>query len=881
MRRHPSGHNIVTSLYIHPALFPAQPKHHYMKTFVGKHLISRPLLLALLLLAAHVACLAQPWNVLGSPAFSAGYIQSPSIALDGSGLPWLAYQDAGTGSRATVMNFNGSSWTTAGSAGFSAGTATNTSLAISPSGTPYVVFRDITQGNRATVMKFNGTSWVTVGLPGFSSDVVFFTTIAISASGVPYVAWERQTDGKIAVMKFTGTYWQSVGTDGFSAGLAYWPRVAVDPDGNPWVVYEDAVNGDGATVMKYNGTSWTTVGGPSFSAGAVIYTSMAIDGSGVPYVVYSDVALGHRISVMKFSGGAWTNVGIAGFSQGVASIVAIALSNTGVPYVVFSDGANGNGATVMKYRSGAWINLGIPGDDISITEVYGVDIAVDNVGRAIVAYSTLADGRKATVVKLGNDPSDIHGTLSLCESSVTTLSNDIGGGTWASSNPPVAAIGLSTGIVTALTTGTTTISYTLYGITVTALLTVYPQPWSGVLYGATSVCVGETATLIDTTQGGVWWSGDTTIATVSGGVFTGISGGTGVINFTVTNGCSSATAMQSIHVYPQPDAGIITGAAGLCLGDTLTLGNAVSGGEWHASNTNATITAGIVTAHATGADTITYTVANECGADTVAHILGISTAPDTGAITGTGELCTNEQVTLTESVTGGEWVSSDPAVATVAGGVVTGVGHGTVQISYSVSNGACTLAATRAVVVHALYVPSTSLIAIPDTIAFPGQSVTFFVSETYGGTHPTYKWYIDGVLQPADTGNSMYRQVYGNIQVTCVATSNLPCAGPLTDTSNTVVVAGNSFLEAGGPPADKDAFKVFPNPGNGSFSMNISAAGVTTARVTVADMLGQTVDEWQVPAGRDVPLSLHVPAGVYFIAVTASGFSHTQKIVVQ
>src|SRR5687767_548361 len=59
-------------------------------------------------------------------------------------------------------------WAAVGSAGFSAGEADVTSIAIDGSGTPYVVYSDYLNAGKATVMKYNGTSWVTVGSAGFS-----------------------------------------------------------------------------------------------------------------------------------------------------------------------------------------------------------------------------------------------------------------------------------------------------------------------------------------------------------------------------------------------------------------------------------------------------------------------------------------------------------------------------------------------------------------------------------------------------------------------------------------------------------------------------------------------------------------------------------------
>ncbi len=96
------------------------------------------------------------WQDVGSPGFSAGPIVSTSLAFDGTGTPYVAYQDEGNSYFATVMKFNGSSWVNVGSPGFSAGMVVYTSLAFNGGGTPYVAYRDEGNSSKATVMKFNG-----------------------------------------------------------------------------------------------------------------------------------------------------------------------------------------------------------------------------------------------------------------------------------------------------------------------------------------------------------------------------------------------------------------------------------------------------------------------------------------------------------------------------------------------------------------------------------------------------------------------------------------------------------------------------------------------------------------------------------------------------
>lgn len=131
-------------------------------------------------------------------------------------------------------------------------------------------------------------------------------------------------------------------------------------------------------------------------------------------------------------------------------------------------------------------------------------------------------------------------------------------------------------------------------------MTVNPSP---TISGTLSACNGATTTLTGNPAGGTWTSGTTAVATVSGGVVTGVSGGTSVITYT-SSGCSS-TATVTIT---SPS---ISGTTSVSAGSTTTLTGTPTGGSWSSGTTSvATIDAvtGVVTGVAVGTSVITYTV---------------------------------------------------------------------------------------------------------------------------------------------------------------------------------------------------------------------------------------------------------------------------------
>ncbi len=199
--------------------------------------------------------------------------------------------------------------------------------------------------------------------------------------------------------------------------------------------------------------------------------------------------------------------------------------------------------------------------------------------------------------------------------------------------------------------------------------------------GTSTVCVGASTTLSNSTIGGMWLSSSVSVASVGSG--TGIVNGlaAGVVNITyrVSPGCFAITA---VTVNPIPDT--IAGGPNACEGQTRLYTNTTVGGTWSSSNlaVGTISSTGTLDALSGGTTTVSYTLATGC-----TRTLEVTVNP-TPEITGARVACIDDTTVLTSSVTGGTWSSSNVARATVdVFGNVEGVTLGAFVITYTAPTG--------------------------------------------------------------------------------------------------------------------------------------------------------------------------------------------------
>ena len=381
-----------------------------------------------------------------------------------------------------------------------------------------------------------------------------------------------------------------------------------------------------------------------------------------------------------------------------------------------------------------------------------------------------------------------------------------------------------------------------------ANFTVNPPTGVSTITGTLTVCQGSTTSLADATPGGTWSSSATGVATVSSsGVVTGVMGGTAIISYVASGGTATAT----VTVNPLPDAGTITGGGvSMCLGTTLTLTDAVSGGTWSSTVIGVALVSasGVVTPVIGGTTIISYTQTNICGtvaattSITVNPAAGVSSAP---TLTGPASTpCAGTTATYTATlagatsfnwtVTGTGW-SGTSSTGTLLATVGTGVGQIVVSGSNSCGAGpATTLNVTPATI------PSTASIMLSGTLPCSGATSATYIGTSTGAT--SYIWSVLGTGWSGASATSTINVTLGSGTGTLICTGVNACGSSRADTLNVTsspLPTAPAITLSGAAPCVGTSTVVYNAASGGATSYNWTVLGTgwsgssTTNSITV------------------------------------------------
>ena len=238
--------------------------------------------------------------------------------------------------------------------------------------------------------------------------------------------------------------------------------------------------------------------------------------------------------------------------------------------------------------------------------------------------------------------------------------------------------------------------------------------------------------------------------------------------------------------------------------------------------------------------------------------------PFVAAIAGAATVCVGALTTLADTSAGGVWSSADATVAAIGStGMVTGVAAGAATISYAVTNGWCATAfATSTLTVNPR--PSAGAITGADSVCatFTVTLADAAAGGTWGSSNATATvagGVVSGITPGTDTIFYMVTNVCG------------------TDTAREAITIHNCAEGTKAPAAS--SMVLYPNPNNGTFTINLSADKTQQAHIIITNSVGEKVKEINTLTNKALTISLAGPAGIYFLSLATGDSVYNTKIL--
>jgi uncharacterized protein YjdB len=470
---------------------------------------------------------------------------------------------------------------------------------------------------------------------------------------------------------------------------------------------------------------------------------------------------------------------------------------------------------------------------------------------------------------------------------------------WSTNLSSVATVS-SQGLVTAVASGTATITATSEGRSASATVNVGAQPVSAVIVspGQMTIFAGQSvqlSALVTDDRGQVlsgrpvtFSSSNSQVATVSsGGLVTGVSAGSTTITATSEGATGTATVtiapepVAAVEVTPAtvnlfPGSGSQLGAVARNVNGQVLTGRTVL---WSSSSPSivSVSASGFVTGLTPGDAVIIATIEGKQGSASVTvrsvPVATVTVSPATASttvgqsVTLTATTLDAAGTTLTGRIVG--WSSSDNTIATVSStGVVTGVANGSATITAS-SEGQ---SGTAVVTVAAVPVASVAVTPAQATLSV-GQSAQLSATamDVSGQT-------LAGRTTAWASANASVATVSGSGVVTGVG------GGTTTITATIDGVAGSASVTVN-PPAPAQVASVTVSPSTATVSVGSSVSLTATARDGSGNVMSNAPITWSSSNAAVASVSANgvvsgVAPGAVTVTATSGSASGTASITV-
>ncbi|GEM_PF-7042899 len=269
------------------------------------------------------------WGVVTvDNAGDTGY--TPSIALDISGKPHIAYMDRTNGDL-RYSYWNGVNWVTetVDSPGIVGGTP---SIAIDASRKPHISYFDYTNEDLIYAYKNSSGTWVRQ-IVDSNGSVGLYSSLKIDSNGTVHIAYYDISNGNLKYTKRTSSGGWTIQTIDSAGDVGQFASLALQ-NGLPSIAYLDWTNGRLRFASKNPSGSWNreTVD----SDGLVgYYCSLALNSSGAARIAYFD-AINQNLKYAKKSASGWTKETVDS-SGDVGTFTSLALDDNNKPHISYYD----------------------------------------------------------------------------------------------------------------------------------------------------------------------------------------------------------------------------------------------------------------------------------------------------------------------------------------------------------------------------------------------------------------------------------------------------------------------------------------------------------------------------------------------------------------
>ncbi len=476
-----------------------------------------------------------------------------------------------------------------------------------------------------------------------------------------------------------------------------------------------------------------------------------------------------------------TSVGTATISYtaggGCYATLAIAVASSPSPISGTTSECPGS-TVVLTDPSGAgnWVSSN---SLIASVDPTGGAVTGMSAGTATITFSQSSGCFALVSFTVNPVPSVITGTRRTCEAGgTTTLFDTLSGGSWSSSNSLLATVNPSTGVVTGVSSGAVTITYTRLGCYNTTTYSILALPPSIISpLGDTMLCTGDEVALTANTATGFtyqWKNGSGAITGETDNYYIATTPDNYSVTITNANGCINTSTLMAVTLNPISAWAATSSPTIFCQGENALLSaNLGTGFTYQWQNDGAGIP---------GATNSTYSATvNGDYTVVVSNVAGCSATSDTAitidvhpapinilTVSGPTNICTGASITMTADTASGlsyQWLVGGVAISGATSVSYTTTTPGNYQVRETNGYPCTSTSATAAVTNIAL--PSAAITATGSLAFCTGSSVT--MNGPAGAV--SYQWYDNGVMIPGAIASSYTTYATGNFAVQVVAST--------------------------------------------------------------------------------------------------------------